>query len=128
MAYRIHAELARRDGARFPTRIGIEATERIDCRQGSERVVADGVGTKGRAHACIRLIHAERADEVARVAAPARPFVRYAGRQILAEAQARAWEVAEQPGYGVQAEVRRRPHPQLSERRPVAPVAALRAD
>src|SRR5258706_1365305 len=128
MAYRIDAELARRDGPCFPARIGIEATERIDCRQGSERVVADGVGAKRRAHARIVVSHAERADEIRGIAAPARPFVCHAWRQVLTEAEARAREVAEKLGDCVEADMGGGPHPQPAERRPIAPVAALRAD
>src|SRR5256885_10633004 len=128
MADRIDAELTRRDPARLPSSIGIEAPQRLDGGQRRERIVADRIGAERRAHLGIRVVHTERADEVARMAAPGGPFLRHARRQIFAEAEARAGEVAEEVRYAVEAEVRRRPHPQLAERRPVAPVTALRAN
>src|SRR5207302_5220188 len=56
------------------------------------------------------------------------PLLRYARRQVLAEAQARRGEITEDVRDRVERKMGRRPHPELSEWRPVAPVAALRAD
>src|SRR5690349_17977091 len=108
--------------------MGIERGERLHCRQGRERVVGDRIGAHARMHLRIGVLDPERTDEIARVAAPVRPFDRHAGRQVLAEPEARAREIAEELRHRGQGNVRRGPHPQAAERRPVAPVAALRAD
>src|SRR6185295_11421956 len=128
MADPAHAEVRGRHVPHLGRRSRVELEQLLHRAEGTERVVAEGVGAQRRGEAGVGVLDAQRADEISRVAAPARPFDRHPFRQVLAEAEARAREIAEQPRDAREGDVRHRPHPRPGERRPVAPIAALRAD
>src|SRR5258706_6615994 len=112
----LHAEVRGRQVAHLGRRLRVELEQLLHRAERAERVVAEGVGAERRGEAGVGVLGAQRADEVGRVAAPARPFDRHAFRQVLAEADARAREIAEQPRDAGKGEVRHRPHPHPGER------------
>src|SRR6185436_15856284 len=123
-----HAEVRRLQVAQFGARLRIELQQLAHRAERAEGIVAEGVGANGRGEARVALGDAEVADEIRRVAAPARPLDRHAFRQVLAKAEPGPREIAEKVGEPRQCQVRHRPHPCARGQGPVAPIAALRAD